>query len=78
MDMKKDLDISVMPSDRTKGSGHKLKRMIFYLNTRKHFLTVRVVKHWNRFLGEGMVSVCGDTGNPAGCSPEQLALSDPA
>lgn len=37
---------SVVPTDRTRGNGHKLKTV--KLNTRKHFFTVRVTEHWNR------------------------------
>ncbi|KAK4830417.1 hypothetical protein QYF61_011041 [Mycteria americana] len=43
---------SVVPSDRTRGNGHKLKHIKFYLNTRKHFLTVRLAKQWNRLPRE--------------------------
>jgi len=39
---------SVVPRDRTRGSGHKLKGKKFYLNTRKNCYTVRVVEHWSR------------------------------
>ena len=42
----------VVPSDRTRGSGHTLKHRRFHLNTRKHFFTVRVSKHWHRLLRE--------------------------
>ena len=36
---------SVVPSDRTRGCGHKLKHKRLHQNTRKHFFTVRVTEH---------------------------------
>ncbi|KAK4816624.1 hypothetical protein QYF61_019323 [Mycteria americana] len=39
---------SVVPSDRTRGDGHRLKHRRFPLNIRKHFVTVRVTEHWHR------------------------------
>jgi len=39
---------SVVPSDRTRGNGHKMKHARFPLNISKHFFTVGVTEHWHR------------------------------
>jgi len=44
----------VVPSNRTRGNGRKLKHKKFQMNMRKNFFTFRVTEHWDR-LPRGVV-----------------------
>lgn len=67
----------LVPSDRTRGHGHKLWR--FPLNIRKHVVTVRVTKHWHKLLRKVCgASILGDTPKLCGHGAGQLTVGDPA
>ena len=38
---------SVVPSDRTRNKGHKLKHKKFHLSKKKNFFMLRMAEHWN-------------------------------
>jgi len=50
--------VSVVPSNRTRGNGHKMKHKKFHLNMKTNLFTLRVTEHWNR-LPRGAVD-CAD------------------
>ena len=46
----------VVPSNCTRGTGHKLEQRKFHMNMMKNFFTLRVTEHWNRLPGQVVVS----------------------
>ena len=70
---------SVVPSDRTRGNGHKLKHKKFQVNSRKNFFTLRMTEPWNRLSRGLLVSLSLDIiQDPPGDGPVQPALGDAA
>jgi len=48
----------VVPSDRTKGNGPRLKHKRFCLKIRKDFFTVQVAEYWRSLPREVVESLC--------------------
>ena len=61
--------------DRTKGNGFRLKDKRFRLDIMKKFLTIRMVKHWNRLPREVMDTSSLETFRQAGLGSEQPDLA---
>jgi len=68
----------VVPSNRTKGNGHKLKQRKLQLNPRKICFPLRVMEPWPRLPRGAGESPSLDIQDPPGRGAVQPAVGDPA
>jgi len=47
---------SLLPSDKTRGSEHKMEHRRFHLNIRRCFFTVKLTEYYNRLFREVVIS----------------------
>jgi len=68
--------VSVVPSARTRGDGHKLKHRRCHLNPRQHCYAVQGAEHWHSCLEAA--DLLGDVQMASGCGSVHPALGVPA
>jgi len=68
----------VVPSDRTRGNGHKLEQRKLQLNPRKNFFPLRVTEPWARLPREAVESTSLEIFQPPWPWCCAAALGDPA
>lgn len=69
---------SLVPCNRMRVNGHKVEQRKLGLNTRKNFLSMRMLNPWTRLQRSCGFSLSTDFQNPPGHIPVWLALSSPA
>jgi len=67
---------SVVPRNRTRGNGHKMKHRKFHTNMRKNPFTVRMTALEQIAQGGYGIPFSGDLQNSPGCFPVQPTLGN--
>jgi len=67
---------SMVPSNRTRGKGHKLEHRKFHLNMKKNFEDDKALEQAAKRERDCVVSFSGDIPNPSGCFPMQPTLKN--